>query len=200
MSEVKILEQTETGEVEAPSSSRWLTCLIEAMILLLALVLVVMLRVGVYEPAYIPSRSMENTLRIGDRVLIDHRSGLHGHWRRGDIVLFEAEGNWGDDQDTLIKRVIGLPGETVSVIDGHVLIDGRQLAEDYLKEPQKTEDQVQVKLGHGEYFVMGDNRNNSDDSRYNGAVKDEQIRGRAALVFYPLGHFGRLRPPDYSGA
>jgi signal peptidase I len=197
MSEVKIIEQTETGETEAPPVSKWLTYLIEAMILLLGLVLVVMLRIGVYEPAYIPSRSMENTLQIGDRVLIDHRGSLHGHWRRGDIVLFESEGSWGDDEDTLIKRIIGLPGETVGVINGHVFINGKTLAEDYLKEPQKSEDPVQLTLGRGEYFVMGDNRNNSDDSRYNGAVKDAQIRGRAALIYYPLGRIGRLPRPQY---
>lgn len=197
MSEFKILEQSATGETSTPPSSPWLARLIEGTILLLALVLIVMLRVSVYEPAYIPSSSMANTLQIGDRVLIDHRRSLHGHWRRGDIVLFVAEGGWGDDGDTLIKRVIGLPGETVRVEGSRTHINNQLLAEDYLKETPKSEDPIEVSLGPDEYFVMGDNRNNSDDSRYNGAVKDEQIRGRAALVYAPLGRFGRLRLPHY---
>jgi signal peptidase I len=132
MGEVKILEQTETGETEAPRPSKWLTYLIEGMILLLGLVLVVMLRVGVYEPAYIPSASMENTLKIGDRVLIDHRNSLHGKWKRGDIVLFEADENWGGG-DTLIKRIVGLPGETVEMMNGQLFINGKIFNEDYLK-------------------------------------------------------------------
>jgi signal peptidase I len=198
MSEVKILEQNETGEREAPPSSKWLTCLIELMILVLALVLVALLRVGVYEPAYIPSASMENTLQIGDRVLIDHRSSLHGKWQRGDIVLFKADEKWGGQDETLIKRVIGLPGETVEVLDGQVCVDGRAIAaEPYVKEKPIAEDVPPVTLGPGEYYVMGDNRNNSDDSRNNGPVKEENIRGRAVMIFYPFGRYGRLSKPSY---
>jgi signal peptidase I len=198
MSEVKILEQNETDEQEAPPSSKFLTCAIEGMILLLALVLVALLRVGVYEPAYIPSASMENTLLIGDRVLIDHRKSLHGKWRRGDIVVFEANEAWGNTDETLIKRVIGLPGETVEVQGGQVLVDGRALNENYLKEKPIPEDDIPITLDKSEYFVMGDNRNNSDDSRNNGPVKEEQIRGRAVMVFYPLGRAGRLNKAEYA--
>ena len=196
MAEVKILEQTATDEVGEPPVAKWLTCLIEAVILLLGLALVVLLRVGVYEPAYIPSASMEDTLRQGDRVLIDHRSSLHGQWKRGDVVIFDADGEWGKEE-TLIKRVIGLPGETVDLMQGQIYINGKSLAENYLKETPAAQDMSRVVLEPGEYFVMGDNRNHSDDSRYNGPVKDEQISGRATMVFYPLSRFGRLPRPGY---
>lgn len=197
MGEVKILEQNDTGEQTTPPSSKWLTCLIEAMILALGIVLIVLLRVGVYEPAYIPSASMENTLQIGDRVLVDHRSSLKGHWQRGDVVIFDTEGAWGEDQ-TLIKRVIGLPGEKVEVMGGQPYINGVAIAENYLKEKPVEEDSPSVNLGQDEYYVMGDNRNKSDDSRMNGPVKSEQITGRAVMVFYPLGRFGRLPKPAYA--
>lgn len=201
MSEVKILEQTATDEADdsaqVPRTVKWLTCLIEVMILALGLVLIIMLRVGVYEPAYIPSGSMENTFQIGDRVLIDHRASLHGKWKRGDIIIFEAEGDWGKD-DTLIKRVIGLPGERIELMGGQVYINGKMLAENYLKETPEAQDGLATLLAPGEYYVLGDNRNHSDDSRFNGPVKDEQIRGRAVSIFYPLGRAGRLTKPEYN--
>lgn len=197
MGEVKILEQQPVDNPGPTPTAKWLTCLIEVMILVLGLVLVVLLRVGFYEPAYIPSASMENTLQIGDRVLIDHRKGLKGRWKRGDIVIFEGDERWGD-ADILIKRIVGLPGERVEILNGQLYIDGKALAENYLKETPEREDAPPTVLEKDEYFVLGDNRNKSDDSRFNGPVNVDQIRGRAILVFFPLGRFGRLPAADYA--
>ncbi|HVF11378.1 MAG TPA: signal peptidase I, partial [Abditibacteriaceae bacterium] len=108
---------------------------------------------------------------------------------------------WQDEsKDFLVKRVIGLPGETVEVQQGRVLVNGKELREDYLKEPQLPEETSPVSpvvLGPGQYFVMGDNRNNSNDSRNNGPVPVADIRGRVVWRFAPLSRTGGLSHPQY---
>jgi signal peptidase I len=116
---------------ENAKGSKWIAYLIEGAILVLALVLVLVIRLAVYEPALVISKSMEPALQVDDRILIDHRESLHGQWRRGDIVLFYAPQSWDDelsndmpreDRDQLIKRVVGLPGERVDVVGDKVSI------------------------------------------------------------------------------
>ncbi|HEX8236777.1 MAG TPA: signal peptidase I [Abditibacteriaceae bacterium] len=199
--------------VHSTKSSKLVAYLIEGAILVLALVLVLAIRFAVYEPALVISRSMEPSLLIDDRLLIDHRNSLHGTWRRGDIVLFAAPNSWNnepsedvpvEDRDQLIKRIIGLPGEKVDVFADQVWINGRLLAESYIKPsaPRPGEDiqqlrPISVTLGTGQYFVMGDNRGNSEDSRIRGPIGDRDIIGRAVRVFWPWGRSGGLTVPDY---
>jgi signal peptidase I len=136
---------------------------------------------------------MENTLRKGDRVLLDHRAGLSGSWKRGDIVMIETEnGNWGEDR--VVKRIIGLPGETVEIYGGKTYINRRPLTENYLKETPDAQYVPPITLGADEYYVMGDNRNHSGDSRELGPVKNAEIKGRALRKLWPL---GGLAKPDY---
>ena len=189
---------TDVTPKEPEASSKWVTYAIEGAILLLALILGLLIRAGVYETVLIPSSSMEPTLKVGDRLLVDHRSSLHGRWKRGDIITFHPPEAWQDpDQDLLVKRVIGLPGETVAVQQGQVFVNGKVLQEDYLKEPMQAEDPVQFTLAPGQYFVMGDNRNNSSDSRNNGPVPDGDIRGRAIRRLAPFSRMGALPHPQY---
>ena len=201
---------------ENTKSSKWVAYLIEGGILILALVLVLVIRFAVYEPALVISKSMEPSLKVDDRVLLDHRESLHGHWRRGDIVLFAAPSSWNEDpaeelpledRDQLIKRVVGLPGETVAVFVDKVWINGKLLTEKYIKPTPEAGSRggdlvqprpVQLKLGPGQYFVMGDNRGNSEDSRLHGPISDRDIMGRAVRIFWPLGHAGGLPLPDYN--
>jgi signal peptidase I len=200
--------------VENTKSSKWVVYLIEGAILVLALVLVLAIRFAVYEPALVISRSMEPALLVGDRLLLDHRYSLRGTWRRGDIVLFAAPNSWNDqpsedvpveDRDQLIKRIIGLPGEKVDVFADQVWINGRLLTESYIKPPAPRSGAdiqqprpISVTLGTGQYFVMGDNRDNSEDSRLRGPIGDQDIVGRGVRVFWPLGRAGGLSLPDYN--
>jgi signal peptidase I len=195
MPDVKILEQAETDESEVPpeKTARWLTCLIEAIILLLAVTLIIVVRQSWLEPVEVTSGSMENTLKKDDRVLLDHRASLAGSWKRGDIVMIDTENeSWGEDR--VIKRIIGLPGETIQIFGGKTYVNGKPLSENYLKETPEKQDVPPILLGADEYYVMGDNRNHSGDSRELGPVKASEIKGRALRKLWP---WGRLPQPDY---
>jgi signal peptidase I len=206
---------SETGEfaLDRPSfeakavvvtTTPWVRRTIEGVVLLVGLLLALSLRWYFFEPAVVISRSMEPALHIGDHFLLDHRASLHGSWQRGDIVLFTAQGAWkvdALDEDTLLKRVIGLPGDTIAFSSNAVFINGRQLVEPYLADPAKTLYQpLELTLGPHQYFVMGDNRNDSMDSRDLGPVDDSAIRGRAVLQLTPLGQWGRFALPVYDNA
>ena len=186
------------------SKSTWVTYAIEAAIIVLALLLGLAIRHGVYDTVIVISRSMEPTLLIGDRLLIDHRNSLHGNWRRGDIVLFFPPSAWGEP-DRLIKRVIGLPGETIEIQPGSVAVNGRALNEEYIAadvaasvvaDPEEITN-LRLTLGAGQYFVMGDNRSNSADSRLYGPISDSGIYGRVARRLGPVSRWGKLPTPAY---
>jgi signal peptidase I len=169
------------------------------VILAIAVSAALLIRSFVLQPYYIPSGSMEPTLKVGDRVLVNKLSyDLHSV-HRGDIVVF---GKPPDDISPgikdLIKRVVGLPGETISTRNGEVYINGSELAEPWLPKGQ-----VPVPGGpscvlqtttipSGEYYVMGDNRGNSEDSRCFGPISGKLIVGRAFVRVWPLSRLGTL--------
>ena len=169
-----------------------------------ALVLAILVRTFLFGAYYIPSPSMEPTLSIGDRIVVNKVSYRLHDVNRGDLVVFTPIGTAAAQGiDDLIKRVIGLPGETVTVADGRVLIDGGMLIEPYLADPLSTDDlqtvpwcldggvaKCTVPADH--VFVMGDNRPNSRDSRFFGPVPIDSIAGRAFARFWPLGSLDRL--------
>lgn len=129
-----------------------------------------------------PTGSMENTFMIGEKVVTYRLAYLFSDPKRGDIVVFQAPDS---PEEDYVKRVIGLPGETVEIKDGSVYIDGKPLEETYLKEPMTGEFGPFV-VPEGHYFMMGDNRNISYDARYweNKYVAKDKIRGKA-LFKYP---------------
>ena len=135
--------------------------------------------------AKIPSGSMENTVMTGDRIFGTRLSYKNAEPERGDIVIFK----YPDDESQLfIKRVIGLPGETLEVKSGLVYINGSEapLDEPYVKE-EPLGDYGSVLIPEGAYFMMGDNRNNSRDSRFwiNHFVYKDKILGKAWMRYYP---------------
>lgn len=133
--------------------------------------------------AKIPTGSMEETVLTGSRVVINRMAYIFEEPRRGDIVSFY----YPDDGVTLyLKRVMGLPGETIQGIDGYVYINGTKLTEDYTDE-RITEDFGPFTVPEGCYFMMGDNRNNSWDSRYwiHTFVEKDEIMGKVRLEYYP---------------
>lgn len=165
-------------------------------ILAIALVLALLIRTFAAEPRYIPSQSMLPTLQVGDRLVVEKISYYLRSPAAGDIVVFDTpprllEG-YGRDQ-AFIKRIVAVAGQTVKIENGQVYLNGVPQQENYIAEPPKgTWGPLQVP--DHQYFVMGDNRNNSNDSRYWGFLPREYIIGRAWLRFWPLDRLGPVGP------
>ncbi|MBW4685514.1 MAG: signal peptidase I [Komarekiella atlantica HA4396-MV6] len=157
----------------------------------LSLVLAFGIRTFVAEARYIPSGSMEPTLQINDRLIIDKVSYDFISPQRGDIVVFNPTKTllYENYHEAFIKRVIGLPEETVKVKNGLVYINGSPLKENYL-EAKPDYQWGPVIVPKNSYLVLGDNRNNSYDSHYWGFVPRNKIIGRAIVRFYPLNRIG----------
>ncbi|MGB3692235.1 MAG: signal peptidase I [Spirulinaceae cyanobacterium] len=159
----------------------------------LSAVLAVGIRSFVAEARYIPSGSMLPTLEINDRLLIEKVSYNFRKPERGDIVVFNPTDTLKEQNfhDAFIKRVIGLPGETIQVKNGRVVVNGKAIEEKYI-EQEPAYDYGPVKVPENQYLVLGDNRNNSYDSHAWGFVPRENIIGRAAVRFWPVGRVGSL--------
>ena len=161
-----------------------------------AVVIALLVRNFVVQSYQIPSGSMEETLMIDDRVLVNHLSYRLHDVNRGDVIVFSRpDGTKArpDDPDDLIKRAIGLPGETIQAIDGVVHIDGEPLDEPYLGPGTATFGLDEpVEVPEGEVFVLGDNRGNSDDSRFIGTIPTDTVKGRAFAIIWPLSRFSGL--------
>lgn len=144
--------------------------------------------------ADVPTGSMENTIMPGDRLIGNRLAYLKEGPQRGDVVIF----HYPDDEEELyVKRVIGLPGETVVIEDAKVYIDGNEepLAEDYLKEEWVAATGPYTFLvPEDSYLVMGDNRNDSWDARFwsNTYVARKKILGKASVIYWPFKDFGKL--------
>ncbi|MGN0142218.1 MAG: signal peptidase I [Roseburia sp.] len=142
--------------------------------------------------ADVPTGSMENTIMPGDRLIGNRLAYLKEGPERGDIVVFRYPDN---EEELFVKRVIGLPGETVVLENGKVYIDGEELEEPYLKEEWTVATgPYTFEVPEGCYLMLGDNRNNSKDSRYwdNTYVSLDKILGKALFVYWPISDWGSL--------
>jgi signal peptidase I len=162
-------------------------------ILVLALGLALFIRTFIAEPRYIPSESMLPTLEIGDRLIVEKLSYYSHQPQRGDIVVFEPppqlqEQGYLVDQ-AFIKRIIGLPGDTIEVKNGRVFVNKELLTELYIAEPPNYLMSAIV-VPSDRLFVMGDNRNNSNDSHIWGFLPQRNIIGHACFRFWPLERIG----------
>lgn len=174
-----------------PFSARWV---IEWIVLAgMAFVLALGIKTFVVQPFVIPSGSMEPTIEIGDRVLANRFIYRFNEPGRGDIVVFEP---WQAGQADLIKRVIAVGGETIAMGgDGRFTINGNPIDEPYLTPANRRTQPgrfLPMRVPAGSVFVMGDNRNNSGDSRFNGSVPVSRILGKAFVIYWPPARMGGL--------
>lgn len=178
------------AEIETDSKPSALRTVVEWLVIAGgALLVALVIKTFLLQAFYIPSESMTPTLKVNDRVLVNKLSYDLHPIHRGDIVVFKNPPNQGSVTKDLIKRVIGLPGETVEFRDDHVLINGKVLNEPYLKGDVLTEADgpvAKATLGKNQYFVMGDNRPNSHDSRFFGPIPKSLVIGRAFVRVWPV--------------
>jgi signal peptidase I len=159
-------------------------------LVVLALIIALLIKTFLFQAFFIPSESMVPTLKVHDRVLVNKLSYKLHPVHRDDIVVFKAPPNSDPGIDDLVKRVIGLPGETVGAHGGHVYINGKRLSEPYLPKDSSTTDFAPVKIPADSYWVMGDNRGNSKDSRVFGVITKGKIVGRVFVRIWPFTRFG----------
>jgi signal peptidase I len=158
-----------------------------------ALVVALVVKTFLIQAFFIPSLSMYPTLDKGDRVLVNKLSYKVHDVHRGDVVVFERPpGQPASTIKDLIKRVVGLPGESIEARSGSVYIDGKRLTESYLVDGVTTDNLPKMTIPKGEIFVMGDNRGDSADSRVFGPIDEDSIVGRAFIRVWPISDIGLL--------
>ena len=197
------------------------------ILMLIAFGLALLLKTFIVQAFFIPSRSMEPTLLIGDRVLVNKVVYELRDPQRGEVVVFthpdaavidepdtnllerlleslaEGIGLGATEERDFIKRVVGLPGDTLELRDGVVFVNGVELHEAPTDQGGYLSRRDQVDFGPvvvqpGSYFMMGDNRPNSDDSRGSlGQIPREEIIGRAFVIIWPITHASALERPEY---
>lgn len=166
---------------------------------LIAAVIAALLRRYVICFSLIKGRSMMHTLRDREVVLVSRWAYRRKAPRRGDVVICYYPGRMMKNipwmRQPMVKRVIGLPGETIEIIEGQTFINGRELREDYLDSrcTRFNRSKSPVQLGENQYFVMGDNRDSSNDSRRVGPLEKKAITGRALCVLWPPKSWRRIR-------
>jgi len=162
----------------------------------LSVVLAFGVRQFVAEARVVPTGSMEPTIQVNDRLVIEKISYLFDAPQRGDIIVFQAPekalaASGSTTKDAFLKRVIGLPGETVEVRAGDVFIDGEAIYETYIKAPPNYAFGPRT-VPANEYLVLGDNRNGSLDSHVWGFLPEDTIIGKASVRFWPPNRMGGL--------
>jgi signal peptidase I len=189
------VDSEEADATDAAGASRTRNLVEWVVVIVGALVVALLIKTFLFQAFYIPSESMVPTLGVGDRVIVNKLSEGTG---RGDLIVFaKPEGEGGSVQD-LIKRVIGLPGETVSARDNQLFIDRNDgegpvaLDEPYLPEGTVTNDFQGTAIPDGQLFVMGDNRDDSRDSRFFGPIPEDEVVGRAFVRVWPPSEIGFL--------
>jgi signal peptidase I len=199
------IDQLETESVwqeeDNPNNNRpgMLRTVLEFVIALaIALALTWLIKAFLIEPFEVPSGSMEATIMTNDKILADKVSYHFSDIQRGEIIVFADKGS---EDRILVKRVIATGGQTVDIQNGLVYVDGSPLYEPYTRE-SKTLPLIQhlnnmaidypYRIPKDQLWVMGDNRENSADSRYFGTIPTSSVYGKAVMVFWPIEHIGPL--------
>lgn len=203
----------QTPETSAPR--RGLGCALEIVeTLVLTLVIYLLIHNFIAQPFEVEQNSMVPTILEGEYVLIDKVSTRFSDYQRGDIVVFNPPSGYSEGGVPFIKRVIGVPGDSIRLENGRVFVTPAggaavRLDEPYLNTdingrpeptlPRDAEGTTQWTVAAGSYFVMGDNRTVSQDSRTFGPITRDLIIGRAWLRYFPLNRIGFVQRPSYEG-
>ena len=221
-----VSERSESVGSASGLSALWSAVKEIVIVVVLALVLATVVRVFLFQAFLIPSGSMENTLQVGDRVLVSKLTTRFGEIERGDVVVFSDPGSWlgpvppgpggvrgalssalqfvgvlpSDSEGHLIKRVVGVGGDQVACCDsaGRVTVNGVGVDETGLLKPGVAASltELDVMVPSGSVWVMGDNRPNSGDSRVHGAVPLEDVIGRTFAIVWPPDRWGAISRSD----
>jgi signal peptidase I len=191
-----------TAGTKASRRRGGLGCVVEVIeTLALTLIIFFVIQNLVAQPFRVQQHSMDRTFAEGDYVLVDRLSHLWSPYARGQVVVFQPPAST-DLKEPLIKRIIGLGGDTVEIRDGHMFVNGVALDEPYLfentagvAEPTIATDQSRWVVPGGDLFVMGDHRQVSDDSRIFGPIPVSSVIGRGLVRYWPLSEFGIVATP-----
>lgn len=168
-----------------------------AKIAIIALVIVIPIRYFLFQPFFVRGQSMEPNFENGDYLIVDEISYRFREPKRGEVIIFKSPY---DSSQRLIKRIVGLPGERIEIKDNKVAVYKDNILQvldesEYLPSDFRTDGDMQIVLEQDQYFVLGDNRGVSYDSRKFGILDKESIIGRAFLRAWP---FTKFETPDYS--
>ena len=190
-----------------PTPQQWVKDMLQSLAIAFVVAMLIV-RPFLLQTFFIPSGSMENTFFAGDRLLATMFNYRFSEPQRGDVVIFKSKLARDcrtynlvvykyKNCENYIKRLIGLPGDTVEVRDGVTLVNGKALKEPYLKELQ-LRDFERTRVPPGQLFFMGDNRNNSNDSRFWGFLPRERVAAKAWVHFWPPGRMKVVRHTRYN--
>lgn len=179
------IEETPPIKTEKSESSVWEF----VKVVIISLVIVIPIRTYVAQPFIVEGNSMEPNFRDGEYLIIDELSYYFKPPQRGEVIVFRYPLN---PSEFFIKRIIGLPGETVDIKNNKLFINGDLVNEGYLPQNLQTGPDETIKLQENQYFVMGDNRTVSSDSRTWGALPKNNITGRALIRLWPLNKAGMV--------
>lgn len=197
-----MLNSSETGARVVSHVKGHLGIYYQVWSLAVTLLIVIIIRMTVITAFYIPSPSMLNTLKINDRVFVFRLQYLFTEPSLGDIVVFrvpETIENYDPDKPIWIKRIVGMPGDHVEIIDHHLVINGKRVVEPTFFRRNPYYDRLQngdvfrgMTIPEGHVLVFGDNSANSYDSRYWGPIPQDRIIGKAVFRFWPMARFGAI--------
>src|SRR3989344_865234 len=170
-----------------------------AKIVIVALLIVVPIRYFIFQPFFVRGQSMEPNFYNGDYLIIDELTFQFRAPERGEVIVFKYPN---DTTQRYIKRIVGLPGETVAVSSGKVYLyqGGSPVALDestYLPQTTQTQGSIKITLGKDEYFVLGDNRSLSADSRAWGTLPEKDLIGRVFFIAWPFNVLAKVEAPAY---
>lgn len=168
-------------------------------IVIIALLIVIPIRYFLFQPFFVRGQSMEPNFENGDYLIVDELTYRFRNPERGEVVVFKYPN---DLSQRYIKRIIGLPGETIEINDDKVIIfdeEGGEILDelDYLSSSVLTSGDLKLTLEEGEYFVLGDNRQSSADSRRWGVLPEEFIVGKVFLRAWPFTDLSKIETPNY---
>lgn len=182
-----------TAKSDTETQPLWKSVRENLTIVTIGLILAILIRIFIAEPRFIPSESMYPTLEVGDRIVVEKLSYHFQPPQPQDIVVFtpplQLQMLGYDRTQGFIKRIIATGGETVCVKQGLVYVNNQPLKENYILDPPQY-DLETVEVPEGYVFVMGDNRNNSNDSHIWGFLPVENVIGKAVFTFWPPTHIG----------